>query len=139
MSVSRFLPMINRRLSWYRPDKYKCRRYNVVAIATNLNGDLEVSAFNGPVFTDCTNEVGKCGCIHAEQRLIICHYEVVKRIQDPILVVNTSPCKTCANLIVESGLFSSCYYNRVYHGNDYRGIDTMKMAAINVIRLTKED
>lgn len=56
--------------------------------------------------SSCTNEVGNCGCPHAEQKLILELPRILDQdIGQLIMCCLYSPCTQCANLIVLSKLF----------------------------------
>lgn len=96
--------------------------------------------FNGSIGRDttlCTNEVGNCGCIHAEFRAAEqCIREHARYAHEPrfALLVNYSPCTSCANLIVVS-----CCIDRVYYitptEHDMRGLRHLEKAGIEVIQV----
>ena len=94
---------------------------------------------NGPVFEapntgppiGCTNEVGNCGCAHAEPRALL---DILKRgwNQKPdrgklIMVSEYSPCTNCANIIIDSRVISVCVYDIVTK-HDLRGLQKLQRA-----------
>jgi deoxycytidylate deaminase len=80
----------------------------------------------------CKAAEGGCGCIHAEQRLII---KLLKnRVAGDLTMLTTlEPCESCANLIVESNLFSTVYFLRDYRSMVGRTI--LESAGIKAIQL----
>lgn len=77
----------------------------------------------------CSNEVGNCGCSHAEPRLV---QEILKRggVQGTLILVCTySPCTNCANIVIDSGLFSGCVYD-ILTEHDKRGAEFLKEAML---------
>lgn len=101
-------------LTYAEAQTSRCRRKSVCAIACRAEtGILFAVAYNGPVGDwSCTNEVGRCGCMHAEQRLIL---DLLRDSRPPSLdlYVTHSPCQTCANLILESNLFRRVVFREV--------------------------
>jgi deoxycytidylate deaminase len=84
-----------------------------------LDGTVKtISSINGP--TDdhniCTNEVGNCGCGHAEPRAIIEYMkqdllEYEDDIKIPVILLTTySSCTPCANLILMAGFIHAVAY-----------------------------
>jgi deoxycytidylate deaminase len=100
------------------------RRVTVAAACRNyweVNAPMVVvnSAVNGPmpVGQSCLNIQGKCGCMHAEQKLVMhmLRQQAVKRLEGKFILLSTlEPCPTCAHLIGESDLFWRVYYLRDY-------------------------
>jgi len=90
--------------------------------------------FNGD--DHCTNMKGGCGCTHAEQRAVLAIltspvlHEIAGRCT---LWVTLSPCTACANLCVNSLLFSKVVYLRELK-HDLRGIDILRKAGIEVVK-----
>lgn len=75
-------------------------------------------AINGPSHPDniCTNEVGNCGCSHAEPRAILkClqsrYMNEPSYDESPVLLLTTfSSCTPCANLIIKAGFIDAVAY-----------------------------
>jgi len=68
---------------------------------------------NGPYKTSsCSGVSGQCGCVHAEARLILRMLRAGYIGAERVLLVTSSPCITCANLILESRLFTSVRWLR---------------------------
>jgi dCMP deaminase len=76
----------------------------VYALAISKEGKL-ATATNGNFTEDgCTNEVGNCGCVHAEINLL-------KKLPNPYhITVSHSPCLNCAKALVEAGIEKVTYY-----------------------------
>lgn len=107
-----------------RPGTTQCKRKLVQAsfIWFYPSGDVyeRASATNGPVRGSiCSNEVGNCGCMHAEIRLLL---------QNPnlhgLMVCQYSPCTQCANAIVESNRVTGVIF-QIYTEHDLRGLDRL--------------
>lgn len=86
---------------------------------------------NGPAIEDaeCNNEVGNCGCAHAEPRAVL---DLMRRgwMQSPdrgklILVSEYSPCTNCANVILDSGVIQVCVYEHTTK-HDLRGLSLLQ-------------
>jgi len=116
------------------------------AIAVGENELLPISLkHNGPSREGypCTNEVGNCGCSHSEPRVVVdttmnwCEDEKL------ILVCTYSPCTTCANIVIDSGLFCGVIYD-ILTEHDKRGEKFLR-EAMNVLsrkelnKLTEEE
>lgn len=93
--------------------------------------------FNGPIGRDptlCSNEVGNCGCIHAEFRAVTGALMRQSYGSKFSLLINFSPCTSCANLIAVS-----CCIDRVYYitltEHDKRGLKHLEKAGVEVIQL----
>ena len=70
-------------------------------------------AINGPSHPNnkCTNEVGNCGCSHAEPRAILSHIRQCCENDCPTILLTTySSCTPCANLIIESNFIDVVAY-----------------------------
>lgn len=99
-----------------------CRRRGTVARAGYIVDEgfdsLQWSVNGSP---KCAAIEAGCGCVHAEQRLIT---QLLKtRIDGPLVMLTTlEPCEQCANLIVESELFSKVFYLRDYRAKVGRAI-----------------
>lgn len=113
-----------------------CKRKGV---ACGLSGREKIAwFFNGPIRRDstlCSNEVGNCGCIHAEFRAI---ETAIRRRQSSLekyaLLVNFSPCTSCANLIAVSWCIDRVYYIEITE-HDKRGLRHLEKAGVEVIQV----
>jgi len=128
------LDLLFDQIAEYADIKQICKRKSVgcCAIAFNSNGEpfLIGLTVNGPVRDfECSNEVGNCGCSHAEPRLIIylLQEDIKKKIEnEPIFLMCTySPCTNCANIIIESGLFLGVFYD-ILTEHDKRGEERLR-------------
>ncbi len=73
----------------------------------------------------CTAEEGWCGCSHAEMNALV---KVAGRDNQKVMFTTGSPCKTCANLTINSGI-SKLYYLKGRYRTD-EGLDLIKKAGI---------
>lgn len=83
----------------------------------------------------CSNEVGNCGCAHAETRVIL----GLMKTQVPgpfVLLVNYSPCSNCANLIVDSKLIIAVAYRHVTE-HDKRGLAILQKNSILDVQISE--
>jgi len=89
--------------------------------------------YNGPprkLHNDsCSNEQGKCGCIHAEMNAIAMCDSTLK---DKIIFVTKSPCRVCASLIIQADI-TYVFFNDYYR--DSQGLDLLYEAGIKTTRL----
>lgn len=87
---------------------------------------------NGPLHDDqgrCLNEVGNCGCIHAEFKAVL---ETCNNNQfDCALLSSYAPCSNCANLIVTSGRFSAVLFGRPTP-HDTRGLEILYSGGLHL-------
>lgn len=98
---------------------------------------LRFATHNGPAgqWNECSNEVGNCGCMHSEQKLIISMANRGYSQERPhIMVCNYSPCSNCANSIVYSDNFPYVVY-RVDTLHDMRGLDILRAGGVKAIKL----
>lgn len=105
--------------------------------------EVAVLVHNGPSREghECTNEVGNCGCSHSEPRLV--QQVLARQLDMPlILVCSYSPCTTCANIVIDSKLFSGVIYD-VLTQHDKRGEkflrDAMPVLSREVIETMTEE
>jgi deoxycytidylate deaminase len=122
----------------------RCKRKGVgSSIVSIYDGQFRpiFESFNGPtrVNFQCTNIVGACGCIHAEPRAI--SIALKHGYKGGLILCNTySPCVTCANLIIESGLFIGVvreifteYPKTGLAHHDERGEEFIRTSGIDVL------
>jgi len=93
-------------------------------LAIGYNGNYA----GGPNICD-SDEVGFCGCIHAESNALI---KADNRVKDKILFLTNMPCKNCAKLIINSG-FSKVYYRHKYRLTE--GVELLKKSNIQVYQI----
>jgi deoxycytidylate deaminase len=84
-------------------------------------------AHNGPAHRNhrCTNEVGNCGCCHAEPRAVIKALKNRYFKEDCILVCTYSPCTNCANIILASEIITGVVYD-ILTEHDKRGAELLE-------------
>ena len=84
-------------------------------------------AHNGPSHKDhiCTNEVGNCGCCHAEPRVILKGLRKLNFFHNCVLVCTYSPCTNCANTILASQLVDVVIYD-ILTEHDKRGAEMLR-------------
>lgn len=85
---------------------------------------------NGPSFNECTNEVGRCGCGHAEPKAVIAALE--RKLSHLWFLCTYSPCTPCANLIVESKVADTVIFGHTTE-HDVRGMDILRRAGLHVV------
>lgn len=88
-----------------------------------------ITAINGPSHptNECTNEVGNCGCSHAEPKVIL-HFlqKHQKEGNETVILLSTySPCVPCANLIIEAGFIDAVAYE-IYAPHWARGVEMLR-------------
>lgn len=112
-------------------------------------------AQNGPVNkSKCSNEVGNCGCMHAEIRVVMKAIDGFVRFANKsagfmdgseqwVMICKYSPCTNCANFIVEFGAFIQTVYFEILTEHDVRGRDRLQDAGIkcrrSFLRLSSKD
>jgi deoxycytidylate deaminase len=110
-----------------------CRRRGTMARAVVVEGEDIILLPNLVVANggaSCLALPAGCGCPHAEQKLIVKilrDSNYAKR-SDLCLLSSLEPCEQCANLIVESGLFSRVAWLATYR--DGRGQEILRRANI---------
>ena len=117
-----------------REGKTECKRKLVSAIV--LDHDAAHFFWNGPNLAgECSNVVGGCGCLHAEQRAIYSMLTTYKiRLGKMQMVVQYSPCTNCANAIILSQLFDTVYFETLTE-HDPRGLEILKKNGVKVCSL----
>lgn len=97
-------------------ERATCERNQVGAVVASEDGrhihgygynGNEAGGTNG---CDRPNEVGSCGCVHAEANALLS----AERTRGAVLYTTTAPCEACAKLIVNAGIV------RVLYAADYR-------------------
>lgn len=101
-------------------------RTREVMIAENSVNGVPSCRTNGV----CSNETGRCGCLHAEIRLIVRLLREQKSYDRRfvrLLYCTYSPCTSCANAILEVGghLFDGVVYD-IATEHDLRGLEFLK-------------
>lgn len=97
-------------------------------------------AHNGPSETSvCTNEIGKCGCIHAEARAVEKANNYAKKnylkglrnldIESIFVGVSMSPCPVCAELLELA--FKKAKKKELYYLERYRNEEGLKYLEAN--------
>ena len=98
-----------------------CKRMLVQALAVDVLGNIAFSTNSND--SECTGEVGNCGCTHAE-------INVLRKMKQPItLYLSHSPCEKCAQALIKSTI------KTVIYENEYRkteGIELLKYHGIEV-------
>lgn len=108
-----------------------CKRAQVGAIVTDVDMTTIVSmGYNGPAHGQpndaCTNEVGRCGCVHAEVNALV---KAPYRPGELRLFTTTSPCHMCASLITNAGI-AYVVMDRAYR--DTSSLAIMESALVNL-------
>lgn len=89
-------------------------------------------AVNGPVQGSvCSNEIGNCGCMHAEIRLLLHNPHI-----HGLMACQYSPCTQCANAIVDSRRVTGVVY-LIPTQHDLRGLDRLGKLAIHAPTLDR--
>lgn len=92
----------------------KCLRKGVGCSIHDVSGIRKIlsAGYNGPSRDGvmCTNVIGGCGCAHAEPRAVM---EAMRMMYmgKYIMVCTYSPCQTCANYIIDSGIVHGVVYD----------------------------
>lgn len=114
-----------------------CLRRSVGAVLATVDGRRVLAVgYNGnasglPNKCDREAESGNCGCLHAEDNMVInCDSP---RAIEKIAYVTTQPCAMCAKRLINLGNVKKVYYADAYHNTD--GIDILRQAGIEVEHL----
>lgn len=121
-----------RKVSLLGRPRSECKRKTVYAVFCGMREGRLVeisSSCNAPIGGPCSGEVGNCGCIHAEVRLLLSHPRPARG----ILCVNYSPCTGCANAIIASRSVVAVIYSTLTE-HDKRGVEWLKNAGIIVLQ-----
>lgn len=101
----------------------KCKRYTVKAIGYFF--DEIVKAANGN-HSECSGEIGKCGCTHAEINLL-------KLMPKPQVVwVSVSPCLDCAKELVRNDV-KVVFYESAYRKTE--GLDFLHDHNVSILKV----
>ena len=103
-------------------------------------------AKNGPTHiqqrnkTQCTNEVGNCGCAHAEPKALLEAVYNMTAAGTPdlnklglVMVCLYSPCTSCANVIVSADQFIGGVVYRNFTEHDPRGVTILERAGVDIL------
>jgi deoxycytidylate deaminase len=93
-----------------------CRRRSVGCVIVPRDFTRVYSiGYNGPprgsANDSCTGEQLRCGCVHAEANAIS---KLQTEREDLLLITTTSPCPSCAGLIINSGRVDRVVYIELY-------------------------
>jgi deoxycytidylate deaminase len=117
-------------------DLSTCKREKVgcVIIPASLSGIAAIS-YNGPAKgrpnCSCKDQVGACGCAHAEANALIKVSQYYQG-EELILISTTSPCEHCAALILNH----PAHVAVVLYGKLYRtieGLDALRESGIVIL------
>jgi deoxycytidylate deaminase len=99
-----------------------CKRNTVYAIGMTHGQTAKACNYNEG---ECTNEIGNCGCKHAEIALL-------EKMPNPnVVVVSMSPCKACAEALISAGV------RLVMYQEEYRlteGLELLKKSGVECIK-----
>jgi dCMP deaminase len=114
-----------------------CRRLRVGCVITSTDFRKVLSVgYNGNVSglaNDCdSDEVGNCGCLHAEENAVInCDSP---RSAEKIVFVTHLPCVMCTKRLINLGNVRTVYFDKEYR--DQRAIEIFNSVAITVTRFS---
>lgn len=114
-----------------------CRRLQVGCVITSTDFRKVLSVgYNGNasgLANDCdSDEVGNCGCLHAEENAVInCDSP---RSAEKIVFVTHLPCVMCTKRLINLGNVRTVYFAKEYR--DRRAIEIFNSAAITVTRFS---
>lgn len=115
-----------------------CKRAQVgcIVVTPDFSEVLSIG-YNGPpvgrVNDACRDEIGNCGCVHAEANAIA---KLSDR-RDSILICTTGPCESCAGLIANRKTI-----REVHYVSEYRytiGLDNLRCAGVDVCQIRGTD
>jgi deoxycytidylate deaminase len=115
------------------PVEHSCKR-KTVRCGIYVFDSRIVWAHNGSSINECTNEVGNCGCAHAEPKAILKYIRLLG-LQDAYMICEYSPCTHCANFIIESKTIEAVYYD-ILTEHDTRGAELLQKAGIECSSLS---
>lgn len=107
-------------------------KYLVFKGVNGRNPIISAALERAPKRLVCTNEVGNCGCVHAEQKAVVQLLKCMV-IEDRFMLCSTySPCTNCANLITLVPQIKIVLY-AIPTEHDLRGIQILQDAGIKVL------
>lgn len=126
------------RLALMFASRSTCNRLQVGSVVTNADGTMVLSVgYNGNYKggSNCCDreDVGNCGCIHAEVNSLIKLNS--KAYENKIIYVTHLPCAMCAKLIVNKGGFSKVIYKNEYRLDECKEI--FRRAGIQLTKWSK--
>lgn len=112
-----------------------CKRAQVGCVVFPRDfSEVLAIGYNGPPrglsHDRCNGMPGRCGCVHAEANAIA---KLSTRERDLVMLSTTSPCTSCASLIVNCGRISVVDYITAYR--DVYGLTTLEQAGIIVTQM----
>lgn len=126
------------------PGETGCKRKLTWATVMILDGSSQrfttLRRNNGGLLSEefCTNEVGACGCAHAEVSAILAtlqsHSYSELQQRHVAMVTLYSPCSNCAHAIISCGFINSVVYN-ILTEHDKRGVALLQAAKLKVVTL----
>lgn len=120
-------------------ENQECKRKAVgcaIIIANGKDSTVTIFSQNGPSTGHiCSNELGNCGCAHAEPRAIL--RAVYEHWNHCTLVCMYSPCTNCANIIVDSGVVDKVVWD-IDTNHDMRGLHILKNSGIELEKIGAE-
>lgn len=129
----------------FAKSKTKCKRKGVGVGIVPFDGNLldfeRLRVYsNGPHFDNpeyCSNQVGNCGCVHAEMRAIL--GLVNSRMGTCFMVSTYAPCTNCANLIATAEMLIPVVIYRYPTPHDPRGLQILRRVGIVVEQMSDSD
>ncbi len=111
-----------------------CKRVGVAClIASEDLENIHSIGYNGTARgfpnDDCRNEVGNCGCVHAEPNAIA---KVPIKDKRKVFFLTSEPCELCAKLVVNTGA-SKVYYKP--HIRPVGGAEILRRGGIETVKL----
>ena len=107
-----------------------CKRLLVRIAGMDRTGLLAYTENYNETAEGCKNELGKCGCTHAEINLL-------KVMEYPLrVIISHSPCLECAKALIAVDI------EQVYYIDPYRkteGIELLKHSGVHVERIEVKD
>lgn len=142
--LARYLLELTEALEPYATKHTRCKRKGVGVRILRLRGTQilpEAIWVNGPSGVDeCMNEVGNCGCSHAEPRALMAYAQAVcdneYKSWPTIMLTAYSPCTNCANIILDSHMIHGTVYMKptLHDTRGYRFLRS-KMPTISTVEL----
>jgi len=122
-------------------ERTRCKRKGVGCALHNYTARAFFSN-NGPARPNfgCLNIPGKCGCVHSEPRVVMNALRAGWK-SGLIMTCTYSPCETCANIIIDSGVVAGVVYDimTTYPDRVCRGAEFLRsvMPVITALELKK--
>lgn len=118
-------------LLWAKRSVCKRTKVGVIITTNDLRRVLSIG-YNGPAkglhHSQCSEEEGKCGCLHAEDNAVS---SVDSTIPNKTLFTTVAPCYMCAQRIVQANVKTVIYIDSY---RDNKGLGVLRQCNVRAIQ-----